>query len=332
MQDEASLDPKYDAMTDLSDSTDPMDALRRETNALLLELAPIEGYSLCALPDVRFLRSNRPLTRTPVLYDPGIVIVCQGRKRGYLGDDVYLYDANQYLVVSVPLPFSMETEASAEEPLLAIYLRLDFSLAAELMLQLEELDAVSSSEPAGMATTPLDLPLARTVLRLLHAMRDPLEAQVIGPSIVRELYFRVFIGQQGGSMRAALSRQGHFGKISRAIRKIHASFAQALTVEDLAGEANMSIATFHAHFKSVTDSSPIQYIKSTRLHQARLLMARNGMTAAGAAASVGYESASQFSREFKRLFGSSPHEEVARMKQNFAMPDPLPSSIFVSSH
>jgi AraC-like DNA-binding protein len=163
-------------------------------------------------------------------------------------------------------------------------------------------------------------------------MRDPLEAQVIGPSIVRELYFRVFIGQQGGSMRAALSRQGHFGKISRAIRKIHASFAQALTVEDLAGEANMSIATFHAHFKSVTDSSPIQYIKSTRLHQARLLMARNGMTAAGAAASVGYESASQFSREFKRLFGSSPHEEVARMKQNFAMPDPLPSSIFVSSH
>jgi hypothetical protein len=223
VQDEASLDPKYDAMTDLSDSTDPMDALRRETNALLLELAPVEGYSLCALPDVRFLRSNRPLTRTPVLYDPGIVIVCQGRKRGYLGDDVYLYDANQYLVVSVPLPFSMETEASAEEPLLAIYLRLDFSLAAELMLQLEELDAVSSSEPAGMATTPLDLPLARTVLRLLHAMRDPLEAQVIGRSIVRELYFRVFIGQQGGSMRAALSRQGHFGKISRAIRKIHAS-------------------------------------------------------------------------------------------------------------
>jgi AraC-like DNA-binding protein len=94
----------------------------------------------------------------------------------------------------------------------------------------------------------------------------------------------------------------------------------------------MSIATFHAHFKSVTDSSPIQYIKSTRLHQARLLMARNGVTAASAAASVGYESASQFSREFKRLFGSSPHEEVARMKQNFAMPDPLPSSIYVSSH
>ena len=316
----------------MTDSSESLDAVRRETNALLLELAPIEGYSVCVLPDVRFLRSNRPLTRTPVLYDPGIVIVCQGRKRGYLGDDVYLYDANQYLVVSVPLPFSMETDASEEEPLLAIYLRLDFSLAAELMLQLEELDAVSSSDPAGMATTPLDLPLARTVLRLLHAMRDPLEARVIGPSIVRELYFRVFIGKQGGSMRAALSRQGHFGKISRAIRKIHASFAQTLTVEDLAGEANMSIATFHAHFKSITNSSPIQYIKSTRLHQARLLMARNGMTAASAAASVGYESASQFSREFKRLFGSSPHEEVARMKQNFAMPDPLPSSIYVSSH
>jgi AraC-like DNA-binding protein len=311
---------------------EPLEISHRETIALLYELAPQEGYNLCALPDVRFLRSNRPLTRTPVLYDPGIVIVCQGRKRGYLGEDVYVYDANQYLVVSVPLPFSMETEASEEEPLLAIYLRLDFNLAAELVLLLEEKDVFPSCAPTGMATTPLDLPLAQTVLRLLYAMRDPLESTILGRALVRELYFRVFIGKQGGSMRAALNRQGHFGKISRAIRKIHASFAQPLTVEELAAEATMSIATFHAHFKTVTDSSPIQYIKSTRLHQARLLMARNGMTAAGAATNVGYESASQFSREFKRLFGSSPHEEIARMKQHFAMPDPLPSAIYVSSH
>ena len=95
--------------------------LRQQMIELLLELAPNEGYNLSPLPDIRFLRSNRPLTRTPVLYEPGIVIVCQGRKRGYLGDQVYLYDAQRYLVVSVPLPFSMETDASEAEPLLAIY-------------------------------------------------------------------------------------------------------------------------------------------------------------------------------------------------------------------
>jgi hypothetical protein len=256
-------------------AADLFSSVHGETIALMYELAPLEGYNLCALPDVRFLRSNRPLTRTPVLYDPGIVIVFQGRKRGYLGEEVYVYDANQYLVVSVPLPFSMETDATEREPLLAIYLRLDFTLAAELVLQLEENDEFASCPPIGMATTPLDLPLAQTVLRLLHAMRNPLESIILGRALVRELYFRVFIGKQGGSMRAALNRQGHFGKISRAIRKIHASFAEPLTVESLAAEANMSIASFHAHFKSVTDSSPIQYIKSTRLHQARLLMARH---------------------------------------------------------
>jgi hypothetical protein len=105
---------------------------------LMEKLAPVEGYNLSALEDVRFLRSNRPLTRTPVLYDPGIVILCQGRKRGYLGDDVYLYDAQHYLVVSVPVPFTMETDASEAEPMLAVYMRLNFQLASELLLQVDE--------------------------------------------------------------------------------------------------------------------------------------------------------------------------------------------------
>lgn len=313
-------------------STDIPADVRRETIALLLELAPLEGYNVCALPDVRFLRSNRPLTRTPVLYDPGIVIVCQGRKRGYLGDELYLYDAQHYLAVSVPLPFSMETDATEREPLLAIYLRLDFNVAADLLLQLDRHEGSVAAEPRGMASTRLDAPLASSVLRFLQAMRDPLEATMLGPTLVREIYFRVFIGEQGGSLRAALNRHGHFGRIARALQRIHGSFAQTLSVETLAAEANMSVPTFHAHFRSVTNTSPIQYIKSTRLHQARLLMARNGLTAAAASAQVGYESPSQFSREFKRLFGGSPTEEVARMKRNFALPDAGPPSIYVSSH
>jgi len=311
----------------------PLDDLARsrEIVARLAQLAPIEGYNLTPLPDVRLLRSNRPLSRTPVLYDPGIVIVCQGRKRGYWGDELFVYDARHYLAVAVPVPFTMETEASAEEPLLAIYLHLDFKVAAEVLLHLSE-HGDSQHEPRGMYASPMEKALEQSVLRLLEALGSPLDSRVLGPALVREIYFRVLTGAQGGSLRAALSRQGQFGKIARAIRKIHTCLGEALDVEQLAKEVNMSVPTFHAHFKDVTQTSPMQYLKSTRLHQARLLMLRNGLNVSTASMQVGYESPSQFSREFKRLFGLTPSDEVTRMQQSFALP-PLPAaSIYVSSH
>ncbi|CAG4897022.1 AraC family transcriptional regulator [Paraburkholderia saeva] len=306
--------------------------VRAEMIPLMLELAPSEGYNLTPMRDIRLLRSNRSLTRTPVLYEPGIVIVCQGRKRGFLGDTVYLYDAQHYLVVSLPLPFSMETDASEAEPLLAIYLRLDFGLAADVLTQIDERSGFVLNEPCGMATTELDVALGDSVVRFLRAMRNPLEAAILGPALVREIYFRVFIGEQGGSMRAALNREGNFGRISKALRKIHSSYAEPLSMESLAFEAQMSVPSFHAHFKTTTNTSPLQYLKSTRLHQARLLMARQGMTAAAASAQVGYESPSQFSREFKRLFGRTPSQEILRMKRHFAIPHADRHAVFVSSH
>ncbi|RLU07976.1 AraC family transcriptional regulator [Pseudomonas prosekii] len=303
--------------------------------ALLAKLAPDEGYNLTALPDVRLLRSNRALQRTPVLYDPGIVIVCQGRKIGYWGEATYRYDAQHYLAVAVPVPFTMETDASAEEPLLAIYLHLDFNLAAELMLLIDDLlqvDDQPTAEPKGMYASPMEPRLRQSVLRLLEALESPQESRLLGPALVREIYYRILTGAQGGSMRAALAARGQFGRISRALRTIHGSLGERLDVEQLAAQANMSVPTFHAHFKAVTHTSPMQYLKSTRLHQARLLMARNGYSVARAAAQVGYESGSQFSREFKRLFGRTPTAEVARMKDAFALPPPLEDAVFVSSH
>jgi AraC-like DNA-binding protein len=299
---------------------------------LMERLAPLEGYNLSALDDVRFLRSNRPLIRTPVLYDPGIVILCQGCKRGYLGDEVYVYDAQHYLMVSVPVPFTMETDASEAEPMLAVYMRLDFQLASELMLQVDEAVGPSDAQPKGMYASPMDDSLRASILRFLEVMSTPGEAQILGPSLVREIYYRILTGEQGGSMRAALNRQGHFGKVTRAIRKIHACYQERLDVASLAQEAGMSLPSFHLHFRNVTDSSPMQYLKSTRLHQARLLMLRESMTASTAAFDVGYASASQFSREFKRFFGRAPHAEIEWMRATYALPAPSTPSMYVSSH
>lgn len=301
--------------------------------ALARGLALQEGYNLTALPGVRILRSDRTLSRTPVLYDPGIVIVCQGRKRGYFGKQIYRYDEQHYLAVAVPVPFTMESDGTPEHPLLAIYMHLDFQLAAELMIQIGRHHLpMDQAAPLSMMSSRMDPTLRMSVLRFLEAMSHPLEATILGPSLLRELYFRILTGPQGRAMRAALGMQGQFGKIGKALRRIHMGYAQPIQLAQLASEADMSVPTFHSHFRAVTQTSPMQYVKCTRLHQARLLMVRQGMTAEAAGYAVGYASASQFNREFKRLFGLPPIAEVRRMRENFAIPPAQAASDYISSH
>ncbi|HCQ49096.1 MAG TPA: AraC family transcriptional regulator [Achromobacter sp.] len=305
----------------------------KRTVALLRALAPAEGYNLTALPSVRILRSDRALSRTPVLYDPGIVIVCQGRKRGYFGGQMYQYDEDHYLAVSVPVPFSMETDATPERPLLALYLHLDFTVAAELAAQIGNASAGDGAEvPKSMMSTRMDHRMHTCVLRFLEAMHQPIEAAVLGPGLLRELYFRVLTGPQGGAMREALAMRGQFGRIGMSLRHIHAAYAEPLDVTQLAQKAGMSVPSFHNHFKAVTQVSPMQYVKSTRLHQARLLMVRQDLTAEAAGHAVGYTSTSQFSREFKRLFGLTPAAEARRMRESFAIPASFADATYVSSH
>ena len=323
-------------------AADPMAAADRDPASrraqqrmveLLHALAPDEGYNLTALPSVRILRSDRALARTPVLYDPGIVIVCQGRKRGYFGDRLYVYDAQHYLAVSVPVPFDMETDATPAQPLLALYLHLEFAVVADLILQIDQHAVAEPPQaPQSMLSSPVDADMRASVVRFLEALNRPLEAAVLGPGLLRELYFRVLSGAQGRAMREALAMKGQYGRIGRALRRIHAGYADALGLADLAREAGMSIPTFHSHFRAITQTSPMQYLKSTRLHQARLLMVRQYLTAEAACYAVGYTSPSQFSREFRRLFGSTPAAEARRMRANFAMPPAFDGVEFVSSH
>ena len=283
-------------------------AIRAEMTALVAELAPEEGMTPSLLEGVAFGRSNRTLPRTPALYEPCVLIVFQGRKRGYFGDQVIEYGAHQFMVASVPMPFEGETFATPEEPLLAMKLKLDLGIVADLVLALDatgDLGVVAES----LVSAPIDRPLGESVLRLLRALRSPLETRLFGASLTREVCYRVLTGPKGPALRAALAQRGHFGQIAKALHRIHVDFHQRLDIDTLAREVHLSAAAFHAHFKTVTATSPIQYLKATRLHKARLLMIQDGVSASRASSRVGYESASQFSREFKRLFGRTPGEE-----------------------
>ncbi|WP_413676756.1 AraC family transcriptional regulator [Pantoea dispersa] len=306
--------------------------VQQQTCALLRQLAPQEGYTASLLDSVRFMRADRQWARTPVLYEPSIIIICQGSKRAFLADKMYRYDAQHYLVLSVPLPFSAETEATSAEPLLGLVIRLDAATLARLVTQVAAADIPLAETPASIISTPVNETLADSTLRLLQALSDPLEAQVLGPARVEEICFRVLLGEQGGAVRAALTYQGHFGRIARALQRIHADWQQPLDVPHLASEAGMSVPRFHLHFKSVTQTSPIQYLKSLRLHQARLMMIRDNLTAAGAAARVGYESDSHFNREFKRMFGRTPADEARVMKRAFALLPPEQLSARLQAH
>lgn len=287
--------------------------------SLIQRLAPDEGFTRTGLPNVQLMRASRPLARGPVLYEPCLCVVVQGRKRGFLDAHSFAFDADHYLVAAVPMLFVTETEATVSEPMLGITLRIDVLEVAELALTIDEQHTRPPTAPTGLVSTPLDDRLRDALLRLLQALQSPLEARLLTPGILREIYFHVLGGAQGAGLRAALTQGGPFGKIAKALRRIHAEYAGALDVGTLASDAGMSVAVFHAHFKAITATSPIQYLKSTRLHQARLLMVREGVTAASAANSVGYESASQFSREFKRFFGRSPTEEAQEMQEMLAL-------------
>ncbi len=252
----------------------------------------------------------------PVMYKPGIVILFQGKKTGYLGNSVFHYDATKYLMLTVPLPFECETWASPEVPLAGIKLSVDSLKLQDLLIDIGDDDSFQPvPQTSGIHSAWLTEPMLCAAERLLDVMSSPRDARVLGPQIVREILYHVLTGPCGGALLALVSRQTQFSQIARALRRIENNFAETLSVELLAAEVNMSVSAFHHNFKAVTSTSPLQYLKSYRLHQARTLMVQDGLKASTAAMKVGYESASQFSREFKRYFGTTPGEEITRLRQ-----------------
>ncbi|MTH46668.1 AraC family transcriptional regulator [Intestinirhabdus alba] len=292
---------------------------RDETCLLLAEkinqLKNSVNHSGESLPGVRLLYGVEPGPRTPVMYQPGIIFLFSGHKIGYINERVFRYDASEYLLLTVPLPFECETFATPEVPLAGLRLNVDLLQLQELLMEIGEDDRFQPSVAAsGINSATLSDEILCAAERLLDVMARPLDARILGKQIIREILYYVLIGPRGGALLALVSRQSHFSLIGRVLKRIENKYTENLNVEQLAAEANMSVSAFHHNFKAVTSTSPLQYLKRYRLHKARMLMVHDGMKASAAAMRVGYESASQFSREFKRYFGVTPGEDAARIR------------------
>jgi AraC-like DNA-binding protein len=287
--------------------------LPERTNRRLAELlAPqitAEGFSPSPLPGVEYMRAAVSTARHPIVYTPRIVVIAQGHKRVWLGEKEFAYDPDHLLVLSVPMPFECQTTASEEEPLLGLAIGVDPILVGELLLEMGE---AANAEPSSyVSSTAIDPEVMDAAVRLAETLGSSTDCRIIGPQIVREIVYRVLTGEQGDVLRLLTAQPNRHGQIARVLRRIHADYADELDVPSLAREANMGISTFHHAFRDATATSPLQYVKSIRLHKARALLATDGLNAQDAARRVGYASASQFSREYRRLFGCSPASDRA---------------------
>ena len=284
----------------------------RRMAGLLRDIVTPETFVPSAIAGVYVMRTDRPAPARPMVYEPGVCVLAGGRKVARLGDKRFAYDPDNFLVLSVPLPLECEVFASADDPVVGFQVRFDPATLAELIYDADGVrPAAAGASPSGIFASRMTDAMRDACLRLVECLASPADAAVLGPGIVREIAYRILATEQAAALRATAVRDGRSAQIGRALGRIHADYDSALSVVDLADEAAMSVSSFHENFRAVTNTSPLQYLKTIRLHKARLLMIHEGLTASEAATRVGYESPSQFSREFKRLFGDTPAHDAS---------------------
>nr|WP_163504025.1 AraC family transcriptional regulator [Halomonas socia] len=274
---------------------------------LLAPLIESDGYTATPLPGVSLMAMHRAHGPAPLIYDPSLIIVAQGHKVGYLGAREIHYGPGHYLVQTLPLPFECLTLASAEAPLLGVSVRLEPGLLGELVTAMgESLVDATAADPVPMASVPMAAGMHGAVVRLLESLHEPGAAAAMGEARVREVVFEALKGEQGPALRALVLHQGHYARIVQVLTRLQVHYAEDISVEEMARQANMSLSTFHQHFKQIVHSSPLQYVKRLRLIKAQQLLMQDVRNVNRAAAAVGYRSVSQFSRDYKRYFGASP--------------------------
>lgn len=281
---------------------------------------PTDGVAATALPNLTIFRAQGPTDSVPVLHRPAVCLIVQGAKRVMLGTEVFLYDATTYFVVSVDLALTGQViQATPEQPYLCLRFDLDLYGINDLLFALSANegagdDGLGTEAGAGAFLSPVTAPLQDAFLRLLGLLDRPTDQPVLGPLIEREILYRLLTGPQGARLRRLARPGSRDARISRAISWIKANYRDTLRVADVADAAGMSPSALHLYFKQMTQMSPLQYQKHIRLQEARRLILAEGMDAASAGFSVGYESPSQFSREYRRLFGAPPRRDTDRLR------------------
>ena len=263
------------------------------------------------LPRVALHVGSMPTRPMPNVYEPSLCLVLQGAKQVMIGDRILRYDSASYFITTIDLPAcGWVVEATAEQPYIAVSIRLDQATLASLI---PDMPHAPDGETTGFAVSAVTADLLDAWLRLLALLDAPDDAPILAPMHEREVLYRLLKGPQGGALRQIVRADSRLGQIRQAIAWIRAHFDEALRVELLAELAGMSHASFHRHFKAATAMSPLQYQKMLRLQEARRLLVASA-DAARAGHMVGYESASQFSREYARMFGAPPRRDAERLR------------------
>ncbi|MFS2110572.1 AraC family transcriptional regulator N-terminal domain-containing protein [Sphingomonas sp. Sphisp140] len=274
---------------------------------------PETGISGTAIRRLSLIRADQPSLPIPSVYEASLCLIAQGSKRVSLGDHDVVYDASRYLLVSVDLPLvGLVLEASPDAPYLCCKIDLDLPALADLMIA--EGEAGPQRDLPALAVYPGDADLIDAACRLVKLLDRPESIAALAPLVEREILYRLLTGPHGGTLRRMAKGDSHLGQISRAIARIRSGFDRQLRIEDIADAAGMSPSSLHAHFKAVTRMTPLEYQKQLRLQEARRLMMAEGASAGSAGFAVGYDSPSQFSREYRRLFGAPPRQDIERLQ------------------
>ena len=280
-----------------------------ELAALLTQCTNSKGNGdyKTGINQLKFTRQSSTSTAIYGVHEPSLCIIVQGEKAVLLGEEIYRYGVAQYLVVSVDLPLSaFVVEATPDQPYLGFKLNLDLTQLCDIITQTRMGMPKQENSVRGLFVSDADAPLIDCAIRLTRLLDTPQDIPFLAPIIIREIYHRLLMGEQGEAVRQIATSGSNMQRIAEVINRIRVDFTKPMRVEDLALAASMSPSSFHRHFKEVTSMSPLQYQKQLRLLEARRLMLADNPDADTAAYQVGYESPSQFSREYSRMFGAPP--------------------------
>jgi AraC-like DNA-binding protein len=291
-----------------------LEAALAEMAGLITRFTVAEGPNPTAVAGLMLYRANAPSGLHHGVQSPCVCVIAQGAKRVLLGDEVYRYDRARYLAASMNLPVSGQVvEASAEKPYLAMKLDVAPQEIAALILEAKLPEPGTGAPSRGMFVSRIDTAIIEAFVRLLRLLESPEDIPALAPVVRREILYRMLKGDEGQRLRQIAAASAHATRIAKAIEWLRQNYTRSLRVEELAAQASMSASSFHEHFRAVTAMSPLKFQKQLRLQHARQLLISEALDAATAGHRVGYESPSQFSREYSRLFGAPPAADRKRL-------------------